>query len=119
MENMLVNNPHIDAVWAADDDMALGAEVALQSAGRDKNIWILGGGGMKDIVKRVMDRDPLYPGDITYPPSMVGFGIETTVGMLRAGKDRAKRYVPRHIVIDIDLVTPDNAKDFYFPDSVY
>ncbi len=119
MENMLVQNPHIDAVWAADDDMALGAEAALKAANRDKNIWILGGGGMKDIVKRVMDKDPLYPGDITYPPSMIGFGIQTAAGMLHAGKDNAKRYVPRHVVMDLDLVTPDNAKDFYFPDSVY
>lgn len=119
MENMLVNNPQIDAVWAADDDMALGAEAALKAANRDKNIWILGGGGMKDIVKRVMDHDPLYPADITYPPSMIGFGIETTVGMLRAGKDNAKQYVPRHIMIDLDLVTPDNAKSYYFPDSIY
>lgn len=119
MENMLANNPRIDAVWAADDDMALGVEVALKAAGRDKNIWILGGGGMKDIVKRVMDRDPLFPGDITYPPSMIGFGIATTVGMLRAGKERARPYTPRHIVLDLDLITPENAKEYYFPDSVY
>lgn len=119
MENMLVNNPHIDAVWAADDDMALGVEVALKAAGRAENIWILGGGGMKDIVKRVMDRDPLFPGDITYPPSMIGFGIQTTVAMLRAGKERARPYVPRHIVIDLELITPENAKEYYFPDSVY
>lgn len=119
MENMLANNPQIDAVWAADDDMALGVEIALKAAGRDKNIWILGGGGMKDIVKRVMDRDPLFPGDITYPPSMIGFGVQTAVAMLRAGKANARPYTPRHIVIDLDLVTPENAKDYYFPDSVY
>ena len=119
MENMLVTTPHIDAVWAADDDMALGVEAALKAAGRDKNIWILGGGGMKDIVKRVMDRDPLYPGDITYPPSMIGFGVQIAVSMLRAGKENARPYTPRHIVIDLDLVTPENAKDYYFPDSVY
>src|SRR5579862_1938550 len=47
MQNMLVANPQIDAVWAADDDTALGAETALKAAGRDKTVWILGGGGMK------------------------------------------------------------------------
>lgn len=119
MESLLVNNPQIDAVWAADDDMALGVETALKAAGRDKNIWILGGGGMKDIVKRVMDRDPLYPGDITYPPSMVGFGVETAAAMLQAGKDKAKEYTPKHVLIDLDLVTPENAKQYYFPDSIY
>ena len=119
MQNMLAANPQIDAVWASDDDMALGAETALKAAGRDKNIWILGGAGMKDIVKRVMDKDPLYPADITYPPSMVGFGIQTAAAILRAGKDKALKYTPRHVMIDVDLITPDNAKDYYFPDSVY
>jgi ribose transport system substrate-binding protein len=119
MQNMLVANPKIDAIWASDDDMALGAESALKAAGRDKSVWILGGAGMKDVVKRVMDKDALFPADITYPPSMIAFGIETAAGMLRAGKENAKQYTPRNIKLDVDLVTPDNAKDYYFPDSIY
>lgn len=119
MQNMLVANSQLDAIWASDDDMALGVETALKAAGRDKNIWVLGGAGMKDIVKRVMDKDALFPADITYPPSMIAFGVQTVAGMLRAGKDNTKQYVPRHLMIDVELVTPDNAKDFYFPDSVY
>jgi ribose transport system substrate-binding protein len=118
-QNILVANPQIDAIWASDDDMALGVEAALKQASRDKNVWVLGGAGMKDIVKRVMDRDPLFPADITYPPSMIGIGIQTAAGMLRAGKDNAKKYMARHMMIDVELITPDNAKDFYFPDSVY
>ena len=100
--------------------MALGAETALKAAGRRQGkTWILGGGGMKDIVKRVMDKDPMYPGDITYPPSMIGFGIQTAAGILRAGKEKSLQYVPRHVMIDLQVITPDNAKDFYFPDSIY
>lgn len=119
MTNILVSNPQIDAIWASDDDMALGVETALKAAGRDKNVWVLGGAGMKDIVKRVMDKDALFPADITYPPSMIAVGVQTAAGMLRAGKDVAKKYMPRHMVIDVDLVTPENAKEYYFPDSVY
>ena len=119
MQTMLVSNPQIDAIWAADDDMALGVENALKSAGREKSTWILGGAGMKDIVKRVMDGDPLYPADITYPPSMIAVGIQTAAGMLRAGKENAKKYMPKHFVLDVELITPENAKDFYFPDSIY
>ena len=119
MTNMLVANPQIDAVWASDDDMALGAENAMKAAGRLKNTWILGGGGMKDIVKRIMDKDALYPGDITYPPSMIAFGAQTAAGMLRAGKDKSKQYMPHHVMIDLDIITPENAKSYYFPDSVY
>ncbi len=118
-QNMLVANPQIDAFWASDDDMALGVEAALKAAGREKTTWILGGAGMKDIIKRVMDKDPLFPADITYPPSMIAFGVQTAASMLRAGKDNAKQYTPRHVMIDIELVTPENAKDYYFPGSVY
>ena len=119
MQNMLVANPQIDAVWASDDDMALGVESALKAAGRDKSTWILGGGGMKDVVKRVMDGDKMYPGNITYPPSMIAFGMQTAAGMLKAGKANAIKFMPKHVMIDVSLITPENAKDFYFPDSVY
>ncbi len=119
MQNILVSNPQIDAIWAADDDMALGVENALKSAGRDKNVWILGGAGMKDVVKRVMDNDPMFPGDITYPPSMIALGMQTAAGMLRGGKENSKKFMPKQLKFDVDIITPENAKDYYFPDSIY
>lgn len=119
MQNILVAHPQIDAIWASDDDMALGVETALKAAGRDKSVWVLGGAGMKDIVKRVMDKDPLFPANITYPPSMIAVGMQSAAGMLRAGKEKALQYMPRHLMIDVELITPDNAKNYYFPDSIY
>lgn len=120
METLLVKNPRIDAVWASDDDMALGVEQAIREAGREKEMWILGGAGMKEIVKKVMDRDPMYPADITYPPSMIATGIQMAVGILRDGQ-RAKimPFMPQHLLIDVELITPENAKRYYFPDSVF
>lgn len=116
---MLLKHPQVDAVWASDDDMALGVEQALKEAGR-QNVWILGGAGMKDIVKRVMDKDPVFPANITYPPSMIATGIHMAVSNLRDGKkDEVTQFMPRHMKLDVELITPDNAKDFYFPDSVY
>lgn len=120
MQTILLKHPHIDAVWAADDDMALGAEQALKEAGREKEMWILGGAGMKDIVKRVMENDPLYPADITYPPSMIAVGIHEAVSILRDGnREKILQFMPRHILIDVELITPENAKEYYFPDSVF
>lgn len=119
MQNILVAHPKIDAIWASDDDMALGVENALRAAGRDKDIWILGGAGMKDIVKRVMDNDPLYPADITYPPSMIAVGIQLAAGILQTGREKALQFMPKHLMIDVELITPENAKDYYFPDSIY
>jgi len=119
MQNILIANPKIDAVWASDDDMALGAENAIRQAGREKEMWILGGAGMKDIVKRVMDGDAMYPADITYPPSMIAVGIQQAVAILTAGREKSLQFTPRNQIMEIELITPENAKRFYFPDSIY
>ena len=37
--------------------MALGAIQAIKEAGRDKEMWVFGGAGMKDVIKMVMDKD--------------------------------------------------------------
>lgn len=120
MENMLTKYPRIDAVWASDDDMLLGARQAIEEAGRSKQMWILGGAGMKEVVKMVMDKDPMVPANITYPPSMIATGIHLCVSALRDGKkDEVMKFMPRHLLIDVELVTPQNAKNYYFADSVY
>ncbi|MFM7052629.1 MAG: substrate-binding domain-containing protein [Planctomycetota bacterium] len=118
-ETLLTKAPNVTAIWASDDDMALGAEQALAEKGIE-GVWILGGAGMKDIIKRVMDKDPMYPADITYPPSMIATGMELAASVLDGGKKAEKlQYMPRHLMIDVDLVTPENAKQYYFPKSVY
>lgn len=119
MQTILTKAPQIDAVWASDDDMAEGIEQAIKEAGRKDIKWILGGAGKKEIIKRVMDGDAMFPANITYPPSMIAVGMHVAATNLRAGKDSVKQYMPRHLVLDVDLVTPQNAKDFYFPNSVY
>lgn len=120
MQTLLVKYPKVDAIWSSDDDMSLGAEQALKEAGRDKNIWMLGGGGMKEIVKRIMDKDAMYPATVTYPPSMTAVAVQTAVSILQNGnRKNVQKFMPKHFTIDVDIVTPENAKDYYFPDSVY
>ncbi|MEX0775694.1 MAG: substrate-binding domain-containing protein [Phycisphaeraceae bacterium] len=140
MQNFLTQFPQIDAVWASDDDMALGVEQAIREAGRQDQMWILGGAGMKDIVKKVMDKDVMYPADITYPPGMIAAGMDLCVGHLRSDKPaEVARQIPPHLGVDeaqvekaleksdkqtdvhldVHLITPENAKEFYFPESVY
>jgi ribose transport system substrate-binding protein len=117
-QTMLLKHPQVDAVWAADDDMALGAEKALKEAGRT-NVWMVGGGGMKTVVKRVKEGDPVFPATVTYPPSMIAAGMHVAASALTAGKDRVAQFMPRRLVMDVELVTSDNADRYYFPDSVY
>jgi ribose transport system substrate-binding protein len=118
-ETLLTKNPKVTAIWASDDDMALGAEQALTEKGIS-GVWILGGAGMKDIIKRVMEKDPMFPADITYPPSMIATGMELASSVLIGGKRAEKlQYIPQHLMIDVDLVTPENAKKYYFAKSIY
>jgi len=120
MQNFLTQFSQIDAVWAADDDVALGAIQAINEAGRTGQMWVMGGAGMKDVVKMVADKDPMVPATITYPPSMIAEGIHLAASTLRDDHPKQiSEFVPRHMMIDVDLVTPDNAKQYYFADSAY
>ena len=92
----------------------------MKEAGRTDVKWILGGAGMKDIVKRVMDGDPMFPADVTYPPSMIKDGIERAITDLKAGKSkRSAPFKQEHVTINVELITKENAKTHYYPDSVY
>jgi ribose transport system substrate-binding protein len=117
--NILTQNAQLDAIWASDDDMALGAEAALKAAGREDSLWMMPGAGMKDVVKRVMDKDPLFPANITYSPSMIAVGMHQAASILLAGRENTMKFMPRNIKLDVELITPENAADFYFPDAAY
>lgn len=53
MENMLQANPDIQAVFAQNDEMALGAIEAIQSAGKTGDIQVVGFDGTEDGIKAV------------------------------------------------------------------
>ncbi|MGD9864303.1 MAG: substrate-binding domain-containing protein, partial [Pseudodonghicola sp.] len=71
MQDYLAKYPEIDAVWAADDDMAVGVLEAIAQAGRQDQMIVVGGAGMKDMIKRIMDKDPQLPVNVTYPPALI------------------------------------------------
>lgn len=120
MENLLTKHPKIDAVWAADDDMALGAIQAIRERGREKQMWVFPGAGMKEVVKMVMDKDPMVPANITYSPSMIASGIHMAASVLgNPEKEKIMEFMPRHLLIDVELITPENAERYFFPDSIY
>ncbi len=53
MENLLQGHKEIDAVFAQNDEMALGAIEAINSSGRD--ILVVGFDGNDDAIKAVQD----------------------------------------------------------------
>lgn len=120
MQNMLTRFPTIDAVWAGDDDVALGALQAITESGRQNQMFVVGGAGMQQIIQKIHRGDPLITATVTYPPSMIAAGIHLAASNLRDGKrDDVARFMPRHMVIDVDLITRDNAQQFLVPGAVY
>jgi ribose transport system substrate-binding protein len=121
MENYLQKYDSIDAVWAQDDDVLKGVLQAYEESGRDDIKFFLGGAGSKDIIKMIMDGDPRVQADVTYPPSMAATAISLAVmGMRGQHLDGFyQQQVPRSTVLAAELVTKENAENYYEPDSVY
>ena len=114
MQDFLSKYEQIDAVWASDDDMAVGVLAAIEASGRDDIKFVLGGAGMKEMIKRVMDGDTMIPADVTSPPSMIATAIEmTAVGLTSTAP------VSGTFTIGSVLVTQENAEQFYYPDSPF
>jgi ribose transport system substrate-binding protein len=114
MQDYLSRFPEIDAVWAADDDMAIGALEAISQAGRTDEMWVVGGAGMKEIIRRMMDGDPQLPVNVTYPPAQISTAIELTALAMVSPTPVSGRFI-----IGSQRITPENAEQFYFPDSPF
>ncbi len=114
MQDYLTKYPKIDVVWCQDDDMTVGVLQAIAQAKRTDIQYVIGGAGMKDMVKKVMDGDKMVPVDVAYPPSMVGTALELTAAHLF---DQVP--VQGSYILDATLITKDNAKEWYFPDSPF
>jgi ribose transport system substrate-binding protein len=114
MQDYLSKHPKIDAVWASDDDMALGILEAIRQAKRDDIKFVLGGAGMKEMVKRVMDGDKMIPADVSYPPAMIATAMSVTAAQFFTDAPMRGTYV-----LNAQLITKDNAKEHYFPNSSF
>jgi len=121
MENYLQKYNKIDAVWAQDDDVLKGVLQAYKESGRSDIKTFLGGAGSKDIIKMIMNGDKLVRADVTYPPSMAATAISLAVQGMRNKPLNGfyQNKIPSKIVLAAELITQENAKDYYEPDSIY
>lgn len=115
MQDYLTRFKHIDAVWAADDDMAVGVLKAIKQSGRTDIKEVFGGAGAKGMVKMIMDgSNPLIKADVSYSPKFIYDAIKLTAeARLKGGQ------LPANTIIPSVLITKQNAKEFYFPDSPF
>ncbi|WP_062226618.1 substrate-binding domain-containing protein [Aureimonas frigidaquae] len=114
MQDYLAKYPQIDAVWANDDDMLLGVLEAVKESGRTDIKYALGGNGMKDVIELVKAENAMTPVSTPYPPSMIKSAIYMTAAQF-AGQAPMRGTFK----LDAPLITPQNADQFYFPDSPF
>ncbi|HTH58689.1 MAG TPA: substrate-binding domain-containing protein [Paraburkholderia sp.] len=114
MQDYLTRFKHIDAVWAADDDMAVGVLKAIDQAKRNDIKVVFGGAGSKDMVKRVMDGDARIQADVSYSPKFIYDAVKLTAESRLKGEA-----LPPTTIIPSMLITRENARQFYFPDSPF
>ncbi|WP_108126504.1 substrate-binding domain-containing protein [Saccharospirillum mangrovi] len=120
MEDMLARYPHIDGVWAGDDDALKGVYQAIRESGRTDIKVLVGGGGSKDVIGMIRQGDSIVSGTVTYPPNMIASGMAVALTGLM-GQHLGDMYhgVPSRLILAADLITEENADEFYEPDAAY
>lgn len=114
MQNLLQANPHIDAVYTIDDEMALGALQAIREAKRTDIKYLTGAGGAKDFYKEIKDATDITLATFTYSPLMVKEAVKTAVDIVN-GKQPAQK----DTTLPAEKVTKENIDQFYIEDATY
>ncbi|HWK24153.1 MAG TPA: ribose ABC transporter substrate-binding protein RbsB [Ureibacillus sp.] len=95
MENMLQANPEIQAVFAQNDEMALGALEAIQATGKD--IKVIGFDATDDALAKI--KEGKLAASVAQKPEEIGkAAIETAISYLNG--DTVEEFVP----VDLELV---------------
>jgi ribose transport system substrate-binding protein len=98
MENILQGNPEIDAVFAHNDNMALGAMEAIAAAGRSDEIMIVGFDAIDDAVAAVEAGG--LAATIAQKPDLMGeMAVETAIKV--ANGEEVDEYTP----VPLELIT--------------
>jgi ribose transport system substrate-binding protein len=106
MEDILQNNPDVNAVFAANDQMALGALEVLQSRGKTEDVLLVGYDGTEEATVSVLKGTGI---DATVAQNPYKMGLVGVKEAVDAAKDKP---VPKTINTGVTLVTPENAKSY-------
>ncbi|MER1985725.1 MAG: substrate-binding domain-containing protein [Solibacillus sp.] len=104
MEDILQAHPQIDAVYAANDEMALGALAAIEAAGRLDEIVVIGCDAIDQTLEAI--RAGKMEATIAEPPYFLGKEA------IKIALEIADGTSPESsIILDSNLVTADNVDD--------
>ena len=103
MENMLQANGDIQGVFAANDEMALGAVEAISGAG--KEIVVVGFDATDDAIEAI--KAGRMAGTIAQQPALIG-----KTAIVNAAKLISGQSIPTAIPVEVTLVTADNVETY-------
>jgi ribose transport system substrate-binding protein len=102
MQNLLQAHRQIDAVFACNDMMALGAVEAIAAAGKNGRIKVLGFDAIDEARKEITNRR-MEASIAQHPAEMGRLAIENAVKVLNG------ETIPKYIPVAIELITLKNA----------
>jgi ribose transport system substrate-binding protein len=106
MEDILQTNPDVDAVFAANDQMALGAIQAIAAHKKTDQIKLIGFDGALEATQHILQGD-MYATIAQDPYGMAKVGVEEAVARLK------DKHVRKTVDTGAKLITPQNAKDYF------
>lgn len=105
MENILTGNPNIKAVFASNDNMALGAVEALKAAGKLEQVMVVGFDANPDAAASILAGE-MTASVAQNPKNMGALGVENAL-KLKKGET-----LPPVVDTGTVLVTKDNAAEY-------
>jgi len=118
MADVLVANPHIDAVFSIDDESSLGILQAIREAGRDDIQFMSGGGGAQTYFREIYDEDDITLFSATYSPRMMGDAIRVANRIVN-GESISELDADNQWIIPPTIITRDNVSNYFAEDSPY
>ena len=110
-ENLLQAHPELDAIFAANDEMALGALEAVAAARRAGQIHVIGFDAIPDALANI--RSGRLLGSVAqFPGEMGRLGVLHAVALLRDGAAP-----PEEILTRVEMIDGDNIDAFMNPSA--
>jgi len=106
LESLLQANPDIDAVFAGNDAMAMGAYQGLVAAGKADHVKVFGFDGADDVI-RLIGEGKIAATGMQFPKVMARTAAESADAYIHGQRD-----FPQKTPVAVELVTQDNVGQY-------
>jgi ABC-type sugar transport system substrate-binding protein len=113
MEDMLAKYDKIDVVFCENDSMCLGAQKAIEDAGRSDEMFLCGVDGQKEALKAIIDGTNYECTGKNDSDEIGRAGFHRLMAILAGAKPEKDTTLPS------PLITIENACQYYNPDSLF